>query len=246
MLNLAAGNLINQRRAGTTSAMPIIPAPPSTCGGDSAARWPPGHHSQWSPSWRSFPWRLARSVEKYSAGAPRRSAAVRSLTTNDLLDCTRRNLGSHGDAIALLSAWCNRVTTNCSDPWASGCPPSFAPASEPGDTQHYRRRRRRSTGADVIGRRLGCRRNRSGKHPMPARYSAPSQPAGDLWNAFGRVRQSVIRTTKFSGNPGRDCAATPTLVAHISGRSIVARLVDDAGIVGIAGARRPANNGTFS
>ena len=45
-----------------------------------------------------------------------RAASLRARAIEDLLDCTRRNLESHGDAIALLSALCNQVTTDRSDP----------------------------------------------------------------------------------------------------------------------------------
>ena len=56
----------------------------------------------------------------------------------------------------------------------------------------------------------------------------------------------MIRIARISGDPGRDCAATPTLVAHMSGRSMAAQLGDDAGIVGIAEAWQLANDETFS
>ena len=59
----------------------------------------------------------------------------------------------------------------------------------------------------------------------------------------------MIRIARISGDPGRDCAATPTLVAHMSGRSMAAQLGDDAGIVGIVGiaeAWQLANDETFS
>ena len=52
-----------------------------------------------------------------------RAASLRARAIEDLLDCTRRNLESHGDPKVVLSALCNRVTTDCSDPWVSGCPP---------------------------------------------------------------------------------------------------------------------------
>ena len=81
---------------------------------------------------------------------------------------------------------------------------------------------------------------------MPARDSAPSQPAGDLWNASGQARQSMTRTARIPGDPGRDYAATSTLVIHASGRPIAAQLGDDAGIVGIAEAWQLANDETFS